>query len=96
VGNAVARSSVDWLRAEVRQYRRDNALSRAEMARRLGLSLRTVVNIETGTVGLAPRTVRAWLALRSGPQGATAPPDINRTTTTTDPPVMNLERTHTK
>ncbi len=83
MGNAVVRSSVDWLRSEVRQYRRDNALSRAEMAERLGLSLRTVVNIERGTAGLAPRTVRAWLRVRgtvpTGTQTAeSATPETHR------------------
>ena len=47
-----------------------------EMARRLGLSLRTVVNIERGTAGLAPRTVRAWLALRGTPAADTQPADV--------------------
>lgn len=43
-----------------RAYRARHGLTRAEMARVMGVSLRTVVAVETGTGGLAPGTLRAY------------------------------------
>ena len=67
MGNAVAYTPADRaaVAREVREYRVAHGLSRAEMAGLLGVSLRTVVALETGTAGLAPRTVRAWGRLRA-------------------------------
>ncbi len=92
MGNAVARSQVAWLRAEVRQYRRDNSLTLEEMARRMECSRRTVVNIESGTAGLAPKTVRAWLRLREGaPTAETADGPAPTTPSVESVPAENSE-----
>jgi DNA-binding XRE family transcriptional regulator len=80
----MTRAARRTLAREVAAYRAAHGLSRAEMGRVMGVSLRTVVNMETGTRGLAPRTIRAWGRLREawratvehGAQPETQPADM--------------------